>query len=199
MNTFWTLIGYVSIALVALSAWSMVRSLGTDRPLTSRSLLLTMAFAVSALVLFDWFIPGSPDAWAWILGVVGLAGGVLVSRATRLSVAGGEVVGRPSPWIVVQWAALFAVAELAAMGVVFDSAGSGVGALFLGTGVAVGSSAMLLRRRQVLARHAAAGATTCPHCHTVLPVGADRCGQCQWQVRVRPRPAAWAPPRAGGG
>lgn len=196
MDTLWTAIAWASIGLVALSAWSMVRSFGEDRPLRTRPLLVTVVVSLAALVVYVGLMPGSPGVAGWVLGAVGLLVGAFVSRSTRLSVVGSEVTGRPSPWLAVQWAALFAVAQLAALGV-FDSTASGMGALFLGTGVAVGGAAMLLWRRSVLARHAGAGAVVCPHCHDRLTPGSSRCGQCSWHVRTRTtRRAAWAPPGA---
>jgi hypothetical protein len=196
MDTLWTAVAWVSIGLVGLSAWSLVRSFGEDRPLRSQTLLVTIGLSLAALVVYVALMPVAPSAAAWALGALGVVVGALVSRSTRLSVVGSEVTGRPSPWLALQWAALFAVAQLAALGVVFDSAASGMGALFLGTGVAVGGAAMLLWRRGVLARHAQGGTVVCPHCHDRVAPGSTRCAQCSWQVRTRGQ-ARWAPPRAG--
>jgi hypothetical protein len=198
VNTIWNVVAWASIALVTLSAWSMVRSLGRDRPLRSRGLTLTLVLSLVTLVVYERLIPGPPDSWAWGLAVGGLVCGALVSLTTRLSVAGREIVGRPSPWIAVQWVGLFAVAQLAALGVLFGSAGAGVAALFLATGVAVGGTATLLRRRQLLATHIGTSSVTCPHCHALLALGNERCAQCSWHVRTRARRAPWAPPQAEG-
>ena len=189
MDTFLRLVGYVSILLVAVSVFILVRSLGSDYRLRVRGLVMTAAFAVAVLGLFHVVLDVETPWTAWALAIVGVVAGAVVGRATPLRVAGDEVFARLTPWSASAWLLCFGYAQLAVLGVLPGEYEGGLDAMFLATGVAVGTSVSLaLRRSQVASAPGDVVSATggvCAHCGRPNPDEAGFCGHCGWRVVQR--------------
>lgn len=189
MDTFLRLIGFCSILLVAVSAFVMVRGLGSEHRLRVRGLVITAAFAVAVAWLFHMVLDVETSSTSWALAFVGAAAGAFVGRATPVRVAGGEVFARRTPWGIGAWLLCFGYAQLAVLGVLPGEYEGGLDAMFLATGVAVGTSLVLALRRSQAAAAAdvAASATlgTCAHCGRANPGAARFCSHCGWRVVPR--------------
>lgn len=187
MDTLLRLIGFLSIPLVAVSCFLMVRGLGSEYRLRVRGLVITAAFAVAVLWLFNAVLDVEMSSTSWALGFVGAVAGVFVGRATRLRVAGDDVFAQRTPWAVAAWLLCFGYAQLAVLGLLPGAYEGGLDAMFLATGVAVGTSVSLaLRRSQTAAVAGEVGSTaapaTCPHCGRPNSTTSHFCGRCGWRV-----------------
>jgi len=174
MDTFLRLVGYVSILLVAVSVFILVRSLGSDYRLRVRGLVMTAAFAVAVLGLFHVVLDVETPWTAWALAIVGVVAGAVVGRATPLRVAGDEVFARRTPWSASAWLLCFGYAQLAVLGVLPGEYEGGLDAMFLATGVASAPGDVV-----------SATGGVCAHCGRPNPDEAGFCGHCGWRVVQR--------------
>ena len=189
MDTLLRLVGYLSVPLVVLSVWVIVRGLGTEYRLRIRDLSVTVLFSVAVLVLFVVVLDVDTPGWAWGLAIAGFLAGALVGRATAVRAIDGEMLARRSAWACGAWLVGFAYAQLAVLGALPGGSEAGLGAMFLATGIAVGTSvSMGLRRSQVIAAASAAGkpaseaTAACAHCGRRNLVAARFCGECGWHL-----------------
>lgn len=187
MDALLRLIGFLSIPLVAVSVFIMVRGMGSEYRLRMRGLVMTAGFAVAVLWLFRTALDVEPTWTAWALAVAGVVAGAVVGRATPLRVAGGEVFAQRTPWSVGAWLLCFGYAQLAVLGVLPGEYEGGLEVMLLATGVAVGTSVSLaVRRSQARAATADAVASAtggiCAHCGRPNPDMARFCSHCGWHV-----------------
>ena len=191
MDTVLRFVGFLSIPLVALSVFLMVRQLGRDRPLRDRDLLLSLLFSVGVLVLFILLLDAEASAIEWLLGALGFAVGALVGRATPLRAVAGEVYARGTPWAFGVWVIGFGYAQLAVLGVIPGGDESGLSAMFLATGVSIGTVVATTIRRSRLATSAAgqsasaAAGSVCPNCGSPTACTGHFCGRCGWTIVLR--------------
>ena len=187
MDTLLRLIGFLSIPLVAVSVFVMVRGMGSEYRLRVRGLVVTAGFAVAVLWLFHTVLDVETSSTSWALAFVGVVAGAFVGRATPLRVAAGVVFARRTPWGVGAWLLCFSYAQLAVLGVLPGEYEGGLDAMFLATGVAVGTSLSLAVRRSQVATatddvEASATQGICAHCGRPNPGAALFCGHCGWRV-----------------
>lgn len=163
----------LSIGAIGVAAFVMIRSIRRETAL--RPAGPAVGALVSVLVL--WAYVGLlhvevRSALSWLLLFAGLVTGALWSRTTALTVRGGVVFGRRSPWYVVVWAATLALSQLLALFASREAAAYGLSTVFFSTGLSLGLNVALIARWSA-ARNAplAPYAPLAPHTRACL-----RCG-----------------------
>lgn len=189
MDTFLRIVGFASVPLVAASVFIMIRQLGSEYRLRVRSLVLTAAFSIAVLWLFNAVLDVATQWTAWALAAGGVVAGIVVGRITPLRAARDEVFAQRTLWAVGAWLLCFGYAQLAVLGALPGALRGGLDAMFLATGIAVGTSvSLVLRRSTVAAKGQTAASGTheaCANCSRPNPTGAQFCSQCGWHVVQR--------------
>lgn len=165
MSVLLTVIGYLSIPLIAASTWFMLRSLRRAGPLRPLSLVAAMVAGVITLIVYVAVLHMAPHgALSWPLFFLGLGLGSWSSWATRMEAAGDRVLLRRSLWYVVVWGGTLAFTQLLAVTAGPGTAAWGVATIYFSTGLTLGANGMLLLRRHDvlgrLRRHIAAEAAS---------------------------------------
>jgi hypothetical protein len=192
MVTVLRVLGFLSIPLVALSVFVVVRHLGEQYRLRTRDLVLTGAVSVAILVLYSVVLDVETSTAQWALGAAGLVVGVVVGRATPMHRRGDHVHAQRTWWTLAMWFVGFAVAQLAVLGALPGGREGGLGAIFVATGLSVGSTLTLALRRSKLAATPAtetepSSDVTCAHCGVPNRPSVRFCSHCGWRVLVPER------------
>jgi ribosomal protein L40E len=193
MDMLLRLVGILSILLVAWSVFVLVRHLGAEARVRGRGLVVTLLVSIAILLLFAWVLDAGTSAGEWALGAAGVAAGVGVALLTPMRRVGGEVYARRTGWAFAAWVVGFAFAQLAVLGVVPGGQEGGLAAMFLATGLSVGTALTMGIRRTRLATapgEGMAGTATggfCAHCGTANPGSVRFCNRCGWRVLLRTR------------
>lgn len=153
------LIGFLSIPLVVLSIFLMIRSIGKARRITSRSLLIQMGTAPAFLIIYSLALGiGVALKWAVPLVLLGAGVGGFWGLNTALSLRGSEVVGTRSIWYLVLWAVSFTLTQALALLATDGMTAGGLATMCFSTGTAVGmNGGLLLRHRSLVASVAEGG------------------------------------------
>lgn len=192
-------VGFVSIGLICVTAWFMVRSMRRDTRL--RPLPMLVGVCVGVIVL--WAYVGVLhiavlEALSWLLLAAGVGLGVIWSRTTSLHVRDGQVVGARSFWYVVVWASSLAATQTIALTASEDATAYGLSTVYFSTGLAIGLNLALLYRRAGLLSGgvavpvgmpapdagsglppvALASPAFCSHCGAGVAPGSGFCGSC---------------------
>lgn len=189
------ILGILSIPLLIWSVVVMIKNLKKPRPLRTKDLVVQTLTPVAVFIVYALLLgldpPRVPSA---LLLVAGLALGALSSRATRLWLAGGQVIGRRSVWYLVAWSATFAITQALSAFARPEYAAWGFSTMYFSFGLTLGTNAMLAMRRQrvldgveqsaappatpALALSAAAAGVPCASCGHPSPPGARFCTRC---------------------
>jgi hypothetical protein len=151
MQFIFKIIGFISIALMIFSVYIMIKSMRRDQRIKVRSLLIPVFSSLIFLVLYVVILKSvrlSP--WSFLLGLVGLAAGILWSKTTLMSLKNNNVVGKRSPWYLVIWGVTIAVTQLLSMTASPGTVAIGISTIFFSTGLNIGTNSSLLVRRQKL-------------------------------------------------
>ncbi len=151
MQFIFKIIGFISIGLMILSVYIMIKSMRRDQRIKVRSLLIPVLSSLIFLVLYVVILKSvrlSP--WSFLLGLVGLAAGILWSKTTLMSLKNNNVVGKRSPWYLVIWGVTIAVTQLLSMTASSGTVAIGISTIFFSTGLNIGTNSSLLVRRQKL-------------------------------------------------
>ena len=179
MEVFLKIIGYLSIPLVLLSVFVMIRSLRRDQRLTSRSLITQMLVSLVFIIAYALLLRVSVSlALSTPLLVLGLILGVLWNRTTHLRLQKGEVFGRRSIWYLVIWGLSFSITQLMALTASAEIVSYGLSTVYFSTGLAIGTNGSLLFRRWRLISSGAPVEISCPACGTVNIRVRNFCTQC---------------------
>jgi hypothetical protein len=145
------LIGFLSIPLVALSVFLMIRSIGRATRITSRGLLIQLGTAPVFLLVYS-LILGVSVALKWAIPLVILGAGVggFWGFNTLLTVRGSDVFGTRSIWYLVLWGASFALTQLMALTATDGVTAGGMTTMCFSMGTALGMNGGLLIRRHLL-------------------------------------------------
>lgn len=197
MDTFWKVIGYLSIPLVLVGVFVMLSSIKKEQRIGSRTLLWQAGFAFAILLVYQIILGADMSGpWPWVLLIGGAVVGIVVGRTTEVFKRGGVAYARRSFWFLVPWALTFGFAQLIALGAIDQSLFAGVSTLYASTGIALGATGVLAYRRLDLIGVAdspgeLAGAvfdpTRCPNCRGELATGARFCRACGRRVLVAAR------------
>lgn len=193
MVTVLRLVGFLSIPLVAVSVFVVVRRVGEQFRLRTRDLAITFVVSVAVLALFWIALDVEMSATEWGLGAVGLVAGAVLGRLPPMHRRGDDVYARRTWWSLVLWFVGFAVAQLAVLGALPGGQAAGLGAIVAATGLTVGSTLTLALRRSRLAAAAPSAETgptsgvECAHCGALNPVSIHFCSNCGWRVLVPER------------
>ncbi|GEM_PF-1188484 len=148
MSVLSIVIGYLSIPLIAVSTWFMLRSLRRAGPLRPVSLIASMAAGVLVLIVYVAVLRMAPHgALSWPLFFLGLGLGVWSSWATRMELAGDRVLLRRSLWYVAVWGGTLAFTQLLAVTAGPGTAAWGVATVYFSTGLTLAANTTLLLRR----------------------------------------------------
>ena len=145
------LIGLLSILLVILSIFLMIRSIGKARRITARSLLIQMGTAPAFLLVYS-LVLGVSVAFKWAIPLVILGVGVggLWGFNTALSLRGKNVFGTRSIWYLVLWGVSFTLTQLLALAATEGLVAGGLATMCFSMGTALGMNGGLLLRRHLL-------------------------------------------------
>lgn len=165
---------FVALFLVATAL--LVLTFRRPRPLSAPALLLATLVGTLTPALFALLIRYRPSSGVIAaMAALGLAVGVLWSRATRLSLAGGRVIAQNSGWYLAVWGGIFALTQL--VSIVTNRPPRVVMALLvLSAATVVGTNgSLLVRARAVRAGRQAPEAAPVP---PPRPVGCRFCRSC---------------------
>jgi hypothetical protein len=194
MDTFWKIIGYLSIPMVLVGVFVMLSSIKKEQRIGGRTLLLQAGFAFAVLILYQVILGADMSGpWPWVLLLGGAVAGIVVGRTTEVFKRDGVAYARRSFWFLVPWALTFGFAQLIALGAIDQSLFAGVSTLYASTGIALGATGVLAYRRLDLigvedTAGELAGAvfdpTRCPNCRAQLASGARFCRACGRRVLI---------------
>jgi membrane protein CcdC involved in cytochrome C biogenesis len=178
MEYFLKIIGYLSIPLVLLSVFWMIRGLRKQRRLTQKSLIIQMLFSPIFLLVYSLLlkVPVSQTIATTLL-IVGLVIGVLWGNTTRLQYRDNQVFGQRSIWYLVIWALSFSITQVLALIARSGIVAIGLSTMFFSTGGAIGMNAYLLYRYSRMVSHGTRE-TTCPGCGSQNDLGVNYCIHC---------------------
>ena len=178
LDIFYTVVGWASIPIIILSALVMVRSVGRERFLRARGLVIGIAVGVLALWLYVAILDVALLTFlSWILLLAGGVLGAFWSRSTALRRRAGGVVARRSVWYLVAWAVSLAATQALVMAGTAEMVSYGLSTVFFTTGLTLGQNGDLLVRRTLTARGAAAGAVASGSAPAATPVFCRKCGK----------------------
>lgn len=188
MDTVFRIIGYLSIPVVLVGVAAAIWSTLRERPLRSRTLLLTAGIGVAFLVVYD-VLRGSEVSrpLAWLAAVAGGVLGTLWAGRSRLRLAAGEVVVKGEAWYLAVWGLAVVAAQVAALGGFGEGTPLGIYAVYLASGLALGVNAGLWVRMTRVRKGAVAALEACPHCGSAVETGV--CDACGWRILVASVPA----------
>jgi membrane protein CcdC involved in cytochrome C biogenesis/predicted nucleic acid-binding Zn ribbon protein len=183
LDTVLMIAGYISVPLVLLSVFAMVRTIGKPRPLVASGLVLQVILSAAFLVLYRFLLDiGEPTTLSLALLAAGLAGGAFQGFTTKLDVSGDRVMAKRSVFYLVIWGLSFSATQLLAMLGQNTIAAYGLSSVYLATGIAVGMNGTLLARRMMVSAsgHPAGirAVSACPACGSANAPGRKFCGAC---------------------
>lgn len=187
-------IGYLSLLILLISFYFMVRTLRRGRKVTRRSLIIPILMSVLFLVVYGAVLNHpEPSVLSALLMALGLVFGVIWSRATTLTARGTDVYGRRSVGYVVIWGLSIAVTQAATL-MAPSWAAYGMSTIYFSTGLAMGTNAsLLIKRSRLLSDHSqgrlVAGAgqavlSRCKRCGEISESGQRFCVNCGSQLRI---------------
>jgi len=185
LNVVLRVVGALSVPLLVVSIFFMIKNLRRPYPVLPKGLALQTLAPVLVFVVYALLLSLDPPKIAsGALFVVGIGLGVASSLTTKLGLDGGHVIGRRSIWYLVAWAVTFSVTQLLAVFARSEYAAWGFTTLYFSLGLTLGTNGTLFARRQrILAGDEPAAATPsplarCPGCGRPVESGARFCTGC---------------------
>ncbi|MHB8868998.1 MAG: hypothetical protein ACYC6T_17610 [Thermoleophilia bacterium] len=141
-------IGWLTIPLLVLSVWLLVRTVKRESRLRLRSLVLPLATTVLVPIMYVAMLGTDPPTLlSGALLVVGLAIGVLWANTTTLTLRGREVYGVRSVAYLFVWGLTFVLSQALALGTGTEVLRYGLSTLYFSMGISLGTNGNLLFRR----------------------------------------------------
>lgn len=198
MEVFLKILGYLSLVLLVVSVYFMVRSVGRQRRLSLRTLIVPLVSVILFLIIYSLILDISPPAIASaFLALAGLGVGIFWGRTTALSAKGTEVYGRRSAWYVVVWGISIAITQVLALLSTPSTVSWGLSTIYFSTGLAYGMNGYLLFRRwKVLSGRREGPQHTCPACGAKIKTGGKFCPGCGQTMAPVPAPIPATPRRS---
>jgi hypothetical protein len=138
----------VSIPLVLLSFYGMIRQMRKELPFRLRTPIIGLIFAPLSLIINVFFLR---RAFSEFLGpallITGLGFGLAWGQATRLYVKGPSIVGKRSVLHIIFWAVSYAITQILATFAPAMWVAGGLSAMFFSTGSGLGNNLNLLIRQ----------------------------------------------------
>ncbi len=138
----------LSIPLVLLSFYGMVRQMRKELPFRLRTPIIGLIFAPLSLIINVFFLR---RAFSELLGpallVTGLGFGLAWGQATRLYLKGPAIVGKRSVLHIIFWAVSYAITQILATFAPALWVAGGLAAMFFSTGSGLGTNLNLLIRQ----------------------------------------------------
>ena len=158
LTALFKLVAVLSIPLVILSVYMMVRSVGKARRITRRSLLIQLATSPALLVVYSLLLGISVAVkWAVPLVMLGIGLGGFWGLSTVLAVRNGQVDGTRSVLYIWLWGATFVLTQLLAVFATDGATAGGLATMCFSMGAAVGMNGSLFVRHRALLSAAAEG------------------------------------------
>jgi hypothetical protein len=179
MEIVFQILGYLSIPMLLLSLFAMVKSLNRQRPIIPRGLLIQLGISIVFLVVYSLLLNVSPPTiLSYGLMGTGITFGSFWSRTTKLSIKKGAVYGKRSIWYMAIWVLSIAITQTLAMTSTQELVAYGLSTIYLTTGIAIGTNLRLLFQQRRLATVSINGSITCPHCGIINNRSLKFCTQC---------------------
>jgi hypothetical protein len=145
------IVGFLSIPVVVVSIFLMIKSIGRRRRISQRGLLIQLGLSPTFLVVYALLLGvGVAVKWAIPLIVVGLGIGLFWGQGTRLDVRSGETYGTRSIWYLLAWGVSFVLTQMLALFASDGATAGGLAVMVFSTSAAVGMNGLLLLRRSTL-------------------------------------------------
>ena len=167
-----TILTFLSFAMIGY----MIYSFRKIRTVSTKSPLISLGFSLAAFILF-WIIIGTSLPGVALLAII-LAGATLGSwqgRKTRVWVENGKGRAQNTIWFLVIWSVCYGFSQVLAYLGQEASLNIGMGAMSLGTGVALGSQGTIFFKLQRAQAHPV---VKCPGCGHMVAPGRKFCNKC---------------------